>query len=228
MEKGCRNTFEKLAVKSLFRVFYSFILLVNNDTTHIVNLDLDVIHEKKKEFKEVYKSYVVKSIVRYDAEKAGKKSFHNYVGMPINRFTFNKLIKYFIITKTEDQSYIIIYLNSKRSFNDSIMNWKVLISKKDLCLHEISMETTIPYINKEKKNVTEKNKYFQFVRYNCINGKYYLDEVINSHSFQSISNKNSIFVLTHYKVYQEGGNFVERRKSIIIPKNYFFSNHYRN
>jgi len=54
-------------------------------------LDLYIIHEKKKEFKEVYKSYLVNSIVRYDPEKAGEKTSFNYLGMPLNRFKFDKI-----------------------------------------------------------------------------------------------------------------------------------------
>lgn len=229
LERGCRNTYEKLAEISVSRVFYDFILVLNQDTAQVVNLDLDVIHKKKKKFDngEIFKAYEISSSVRIDNVGAGKKSFKNYIGIPIDRFTWDKLIRAFSITKTEDPFDIIIYLNSKQSLSDSVLNWKFLISKEDSCFHEILMETTFPYVDRKKNIITEKNKYFQFAKYTSEKDKYYLDEIINTSSFKAIDKNGDISFTTHYKTYQHGENLIRRKKGKIIPNNYFNSYNYR-
>jgi hypothetical protein len=230
-EKGLRSTFEKLADKSLSRVFYDYRFLVNNDTAHVVNLDLDVIHQKKKRFEEGDKfiSYVVNNNFRLDTGRIGKALSSTYIGMPITMFKLNTIIpKNFNISKTEDAFDIIIYLNSKRAGIDSVMNLKVLISKEDSCVHEISIEHTFNMVDKKNKKIaTEKDKSFHYGKYTEENGRYYLKEAIVSKSANPIGKSDHFSILYHYKAYQNGENLSRRKKGKLIPKNIFNSAEYK-
>jgi hypothetical protein len=231
LKKSCQNTFEKLSKTSLSRVYFDYTLLKNEDTAHIVNLDLDVIHRKRKNMEdgENFKSYIVKKHVMLDSAKTGNMFFSNYIGRPLNLFIRNNLTKGFNIVKTEDSLNIIIQCSLKKSVSDSIMNWEVLIDKKDTCLHKISMITTLSYKNKKGTILTGNTSSYQFVNYISKNNKYYLDEVINKTSFQNLKNDSIFYTASfQYKTYQIVENEERREKGKYIPNNFFISKKYKN
>lgn len=231
LRKSCQNTFDKLSKTSLSRVNYDYTLLVNEDTAHIVNLDLDVIHGKHKtlEAGESFKSYIVEKHVKLDSVKAGKMFFSNFIGRPLNLAKWKDLTKGFNIIKTEDSLNIKILCSLKKSVSDSTMNWEILIDKKDTCLHSVSMITTLPYRNKKGTVILSTTGSYQYVRFKNINNNYYLHEVRNGASIRHPENDSIFYTVTfRYKTYQTGENLEKRKNGKYIPDGTFTSKRYKN
>lgn len=231
LKKSCRNTFEKLAMSSVSKVYFDYTLLNNEDTAHVVKLELDVVHQKRKNLEagENFKSYVVEKQVKLDTIKTGNIFFSNYIGRPLNLFVWKDLTKGFNITKTEDSLNIEIHCYLKESVSDSIMNWIILIDKKDTCLHTVSMLSTLPFRNKKGTIKLSSMGSFQFVKFKNSDNNYYLDEVINSTSIRH-PDSDSIYytAIFHYKTYQIGKELEKRKNSKYIPNDTFISKQFKN
>lgn len=230
LKKSCENTYKKLGNVNFYRGYLNYLLLENNDTAQMISVDLDVIHRKLNDLKQSEKinSFSVQERVVKDSVKTGNLSIRKYIGFPLNRFSWEELPNAFNYVKTEDSMFVKLYFLSKKSVLDSIMNWEVIINKKDSCLHSIAITNKNPIINKKSKEVIKNYGTYQYIRYGYANNNYYLAEfsngfIVGDPHKENFSYKGSIYYIT----YQTGKNIKKRKNGLRIPENIFTSNLFR-
>ncbi len=231
LKKSCDNTYSKLKNKNYYRGYLNYLLLTNNDTTQIVSVDLDLTHRKFNNLNQGEKinSFSIQERVVKDTASTGKLSIAKYIGFPLNGFIWKEIPNTFNYVKIEDSLFIKIYLLSKKSVLDSIMNCEVIINKKDTCLYSIAITNKNAFINKKNKEIIENNGSYQYVRYGFTNHTYYLAEFSNGFLIRDPQKENLLYKGSiYYKTYQTGVNLKKRKKRRRIPGNIFIPNQFKN
>lgn len=234
-EKSCRNTYAKFRDFDYTRGYCRYLRQNNQDTTLLVDLDLDIIHRKGRKFEKgrnISPVIVQERIVENDS-KIEDDIYYNIADFypHINAINWVKISNDFNYYKVEDSLFFNLYFLADKHVWNSPYNYEVKIFKADTCLSSITMT------NKNNSSITNIYSYIgsfkgsydtiaviksrsNYVEYKYENGYSYLSGF--SHQFELLSTdsvQNFISIDVMYKTYNGDASKGERRFGYRIFEN---------
>jgi len=213
-QKGCANTYNKLKDKNISRGFLRNIRIENNDTTQLIDLDLDIVQRKQKSYnqKDGMSPYKVQERIARDTLNISKLRLRSSIFPSFNGTDWSKFQNYFNYFKVEDQEIIKLYFLNKESFKDSITHVEVKIKKSDTCLVSIALVSKKPLKNRKGDTLKMKTISFININYSYNNGFTYISEtsrglILTNSEF----GRKDVTTLQFFITYNNGASNIERR-----------------
>ena len=213
-EKSCENTYNKLKDKNISRGFLRNIRIENNDTTQLIDIDLDIVQRKQKSYnqREKIAPYKVQERIIRDTINTTELKIKSSMFPSFNKVNWSKFQNYFNYFEIEDPEVIKLYFFNKKSFKDSIIHIEVIIQKSDTLL--LSIAIIGKNLLKNKKGVTLKmdTNSFTYIKYNYDNDFSYISEFRRGWILtNSVFGRKDLTVLQFFKTYNNGASNLERR-----------------
>ncbi|MGE0018820.1 MAG: hypothetical protein AB7S72_04080 [Draconibacterium sp.] len=234
-EKCCRNTFNKFRDFDYTRGYCRYLRKNNQDTTFLIDLDLDIIHRKVRKFEKDFNilPIIVQERILADGLKFEDDVSYNIAGFypHINAINWVKISNDFSYYKSEDSLFINLYFIADKHIWDLPYNYEVKIFKADSCLSSIAMS------NRNNSTITNIYSYIgsnkgsfdtvaviqcrsNYVEYKYENGYSFLSGF--SHQFELISSDSlpdSVFIDVTFKTYASDAGKDQRRFGYRIFEN---------
>lgn len=234
-EKSCRNTYAKFRNFDYTRGYCRYLRKNNQDTTLLIDLDLDIIHRKGRKFEKGrnISPVIVQERILADGSKIEEDISYNIADFypHINAINWVKISNDFNYYKVVDSLYINLYFLADKHIWSLAYNYEVKIIRADTCLASITMS------NKNNSTITNIYSYIgsnkgsfdtiaviksrsNYVEYKYENGHSFLSGF--SHQFELLtldSLQNSISIDVMYKTYNSDAGKDQRRFGYRIFEN---------
>ena len=213
IRKSCENTYKRFKGKNILRGYLRYFSTNDKDTTQIIDVDLDLVQQKLKDFNkgEKISPFKVQERNRILANNpfSGLKplflniKFVNDWAVSVGRAHYKK---------TEDDLVFKYYIVKNDSIDaGSIAGVEVVIQKSDTCLSTVKYFTTFPLKDKEDKSVKIKSHCW-YIKYEYINGFAFLSESMSKLILPNPENiDNELSVSLFYRTYNDGSENLKRR-----------------
>lgn len=215
-ELSCRKTYEKLKDKNVSRGYLRNIVKANNDTTQLIDIDLDIEQQKQKSFnqKEKILPYKVQERIVKDSLYSSKIGVKQGIFPKFNSVIWDGLENYFNYFEVQDAQFIKLYFLNKQSFKDSVTHIEVTIQKSDSCLYSFALISKNLLKNKKGETLKMQTKSFHYFKYDYKDGFSYL---LESKSGVILTNpefgEKDFTVLQFFKTYNNGASNLEKRSN---------------
>ena len=212
-KKSCENTYKTFKQLNISRGYLRYFCTNDKDTTQVIDVDLDIVQQKLKDFNKGEKISIYK--VQERNRIIANNPFLGIEPMFLNINFINNWassLGHAKYQKIEEDNFFKYYFFG----NDSVDQHKfdrieVVIQRSDTCLISVNYFSNISFINKEGKSVKIKNHYWH-IKYEYLNGFAYLSEsVSNFIVYNPKNNDNELAVSLIYRTYDNGSENLKRR-----------------
>lgn len=213
-ELSCRKTYEKLKEENISRGYLRKVVVVEKDTTQLIDIDLDIVQKKQKSFDQKEK------ILPYKIQERIVESFHDSLRLnarmdifpEFNIIAWDKFEKYFNYFEVLDSQFITLYFLNKKSFQDSVTHIEVKIQKSDSCLYSFAAISKKRLRNKKGETLKMQTKINDYVGYFYKDGFSYLSERYSVIFLtNSETGRKDLTFMQFFKTYNNGEANLEKR-----------------
>ncbi|MEI7829324.1 MAG: carboxypeptidase-like regulatory domain-containing protein [Prolixibacteraceae bacterium] len=213
IRKSCENTYNRFKDKNISRGYLRYFSASDKDTTQIIDVDLDIVQQKLKDFNkgERISPFKVQERNRSIANNpfSGLKplflniNFINDWSVSVGRAQYKK---------SEDDLFYKYYFAVNDSVEGGIITGiEVVIQKSDTCLLTVKYFTTFPLQDKEGKNIKIRSHCW-YIKYEYKNGFAYLSESMSKLILPNPKNiDNDLSVSLFFRTYDDGSENLKRR-----------------
>jgi hypothetical protein len=212
-ELSCRKTYDKLKDENISRGYLRRLVVVEKDTTLIIDIDLDIVQKKQKSFnqKEKILPYKIQERIVESLQDSIKLNARIFIFPQFNIIEWDKFEKYFNYFEIQDSQFINLYFLNKKSFQDSVTHIEVKIQKSDSCLYSVAMISKKLLRNKKGETLKMQTKTFEFIKYNYEDGFSYLSECYNGIFLNNPVTGRNGMVKQFFRTYNNGAANLEKR-----------------
>lgn len=214
-ELSCRKTYEKLKEENISRGYLRKVVVVEKDTTQLIDIDLDIVQKKQKSFnqKEKILPYKIQERIVENPEDSIKLNARIFIFPQFNMIAWDKFEKYFNYFEIQDLQFINLYFLNKKSFQDSITHIEVKIQKSDSCLYSFAMISKKRLKNRKGETLKMQTKISEYVKYDYKDGFSYLSECYNGIFLNNPETGRKGMVMQFFKAYVNGAANLEKRSN---------------
>jgi len=212
-KKSCQNTYKKFKGKNISRGYLRYFSINDKDTTQIIDVDLDIVQQKLKDFNKGERILPYK--VQERNRIIGKSPFLGIEPIFLNINFINDWAsslghaKYY---KIEDDIFFKYYFFGYGSDDQhKFERIEVVIQRSDTCLISVKYFTNFSFIDKGGKTMKIKNHCW-YIKYEYINEFAYLSESMSNFILLNPKNiDNELAVSLFFRTYNNGVDNSNRR-----------------
>lgn len=213
-ELSCRKTYEKLKDENISRGYLLKMVVIDKDTTQIIDIDLDIVQKKQKSFdqKEKILPYKIQERIVEKLQDSTKLNLRLNIFPEFNLVPWDKFEKYFNYFEVQDSQFIALYFLNKKAFRDSVTHIEVKIQKSDSCLYSFASISKNRLRNRKGETLKMQTKIIDYVRYDYKDGFSYLLECYSGLVLtNSETGRKDVSVIQFFKTYNNGAANLEKR-----------------
>jgi hypothetical protein len=213
-ELSCRKTYDKLKEENISRGYLRKMVVVEKDTTQLIDIDLDIVQKKQKSFnqKEKILPYKIQERIVESHQDSTKLNFRLNIFPEFNMIEWDKFEKYFNYFEIQDAKFINLYFLNKKSFQDSITHIEVKIQKSDSCLYSFAVISKKRFKNRKGETLKMQTKIVGYARFDYIDGfSYLLENCTGIFLTNSETGRKDMTVNQFFKTYNNGAANLEKR-----------------
>ncbi len=213
-ELSCRKSYEKLKDENISRGYLRKVVVVEKDTTQLIDIDLDIIQKKQKSFdqKEKILPYKIQERIVENPEDSIKLNARMDIFPQFNLIAWDRFEKYFNYFEIQDSQFINLYFLNKKSFQDSVTHIEVKIQKSDSCLYSIARISKNRLKNRKGEVLKMQTKFIDYIRYDYIDGfSYLLERYDGIFLTNSETGRKDMSFMQFFKTYNNGAANLEKR-----------------
>lgn len=213
-ELSCRKTYDKLKEENISRGYLRKVVVVEKDTTLLIDIDLDIVQKKQKSFnqKEKILPYKIQERIVEKLQDSTKLNLRLNIFPEFNMVPWDKFEKYFNYFEIQDSLFINLYFLNKKSFQDSVTHIEVKIQKSDSCLYSIAKISKNRLKNRKGEVLKMQTKTIDYIRYDYIDGfSYLLERYDGIFLTNSETGRKDMTVNQFFKTYNNGAANLEKR-----------------
>ncbi len=213
-ELSCRKTYEKLKEENISRGFLRKVVVVEKDTTQLIDIDLDIVQKKQKSFnqKEKILPYKIQERIVEKLQDSTKLNLRLNIFPEFNMVPWDKFEKYFNYFEIQDSQFTNLYFLNKKAFQDSVTHIEVKIQKSDSCLYSIAKISKNRLKNRKGEVLKMQTKSIDYIRYDYIDGfSYLLERYDGIFLTNSETGRKDMTVNQFFKTYNNGAANLEKR-----------------
>lgn len=213
-ELSCRKTYNKLKEENISRGYLRKVVVVEKDTTQLIDIDLDIVQKKQKSFnqKEKILPYKIQERIVESLQDSIKLNARIFIFPHFNMIAWDRFEKYFNYFEIQDSQFINLYFLNKKSFQDSVTHIEVKIQKSDSCLYSVAMISKNLFRSKKGETLKMQTKIFEYVKYDYEDGFSYLSECYSGIFLtNSETGRKDMTVKQFFKTYNNGAANLEKR-----------------
>ena len=212
-ELSCRKTYDKLKEENISRGYLRKMVIVEKDTTQLIDVDLDIVQKKQKSFNQKDKilPYKIQERIVESLQDSIKLNARIFIFPQFNIIAWDKFEKYFNYFEIQDSQFINLYFLNKKSFQDSVTHIEVKIQKSDSCLYSVALINMNLFRNKKGETLKMKTKIIEHTKYDYKNGFSYLSESFRGVFLNNPETGRKGMVKQFFKTYNNGAAYLEKR-----------------
>lgn len=212
-ELSCRKTYDKLKEENISRGYLRKVVVVEQDTTQLIDIDLDIVQKKQKSFnqKEKILPYKIQERIVESLQDSIKLNARIFIFPQFNIIAWDKFEKYFNYFEIQDSQFINLYFLNKKSFQDSVTHIEVKIQRSDSCLYSVAMVSKKQLKNRKGEILKMQTKIFEYVKYDYKDGFSYLSECYRGIFLTNSDTGRKGLVKQFFKTYNNGVANLEKR-----------------
>jgi hypothetical protein len=213
-ELSCRKTYDKLKDENISRGYLRKMVVVEKDTTQLIDIDLDIVQKKQKSFNQKDKilPYKIQERIVEKLQDSAKLNLRLNIFPEFNMIAWDKFEKYFNYFEIQDSQFIKLYFLNKKSFQDSITHIEVKIQKSDSCLYSFAMISKNRLKNRKGETLKMQTKIIGYTRFDYKDGfSYLLDNYKAIFLTNSETGRKDITAMQFFKTYNNGAANLEKR-----------------
>jgi hypothetical protein len=213
-ELSCRKTYDKLKDENISRGYLRKVVIVEKDTTQLIDIDLDIVQKKQKSFNQKDKilPYKIQERIVENLQDSIKLNARIFIFPQFNIIAWDKFEKYFNYFELQDSQFINLYFLNKKSFQDSVTHIEVKIQKSDSCLHSFAMISKKRLKNKKGETLKMQTKIIGYTKFDYKDGFSFLLEQYNGIFLSnSETGRKDMTVNQLFKIYNNGAANLEKR-----------------
>jgi len=212
-ELSCRKTYDKLKEENISRGYLRKVIVVEQDTTQLIDIDLDVVQKKQKSFNHEEKilPYKIQERIVESLQDSIKLNARIFIFPQFNLIAWDKFEKYFNYFEIQDSQFINLYFLNKKSFQESVTHIEVKIQKSDSCLYSVALINMNLFRNKKGETLKMQTKIIEHVRYDYKNGFSYLSESFRGVFLNNPETGRKGMVNQFFKTYNNGATNLGKR-----------------
>jgi hypothetical protein len=213
-ELSCRKTYDKLKEENISRGYLRKVVVVEKDTTQLIDIDLDIVQKKQKSFnqKEKILPYKIQERIVESLQDSVKLNLRLGIFPEFNMIEWDKFEKYFNYFEIQDAKFINLYFLNKKSFQDSITHIEVKIQKSDSCLYSFAVISKKRFKNRKGETLKMQTKIVGYARFDYIDGfSYLLENCTGIFLTNSETGRKDMTVNQFFKTYNNGAANLEKR-----------------
>ena len=213
-ELSCRKTYEKLKEENISRGYLRNVVVVEKDTTQLIDIDLDIVQKKQKSFnqKEKILPYKIQERIVESFQDSAKLNLRLNIFPEFNMIEWDKFERYFNYFEIQDSQFINLYFLNKKSFQDSVTHIEVKIQKSDSCLHSFAMISKNRLKNRKGDTLKMQTKIIGYTKFDYKDGfSYLLENCTGIFLTNSETGRKDVAVNQSFKAYDNGAANLEKR-----------------
>lgn len=213
-ELSCRKTFDKLKEENISRGYLRKVVIVDKDTTQLIDIDLDIVQKKQKSFNQKDKilPYKIQERIVESLQDSAKLNLRMNIFPEFNMIAWDKFEKYFNYFELQDSQFINLYFLNKKSFQDSVTHIEVKIQKSDSCLYSFAMISKKRLKNRKGETLKMQTKIIGYTRFDYKDGfSYLLENCMGILLTNSETGRKDLTVKQFFKTYNNGAANLEKR-----------------
>lgn len=213
-ELSYRKTYDKLKEENISRGCLRKVVVVEKDTTLLIDIDLDIVQKKQKSFNQKDKilPYKIQERIVESLQDSTKLNLRLNIFPEFNLIAWDKFEKYFNYFEIQDSQFINLYFLNKKSFQDSITHIEVKIQKSDSCLYSIAKISKNRLKNRKGEVLKMQTKLIDYIRYDYIDGfSYLLERYDGIFLTNSETGRKNMSFKQFFKTYNNGSTNLEKR-----------------
>jgi len=213
-ELSCRKTYDKLKEENISRGYLRKVVVVEKDTTLLIDIDLDIVQKKQKSFdqKEKILPYKIQERIVESLQDSAKMNLRLNIFPEFNMIEWDRFEKYFNYFEIQDSQFITLYFLNKKSFQDSITHIEVKIQKSDSCLYSFAMISKKRLKNRKGETLKMQTKIIGYTRFDYKDGfSYLLENCMGIFLTNSETGRKDLTVKQFFKTYNNGAANLEKR-----------------
>jgi len=213
-ELSCRKTYDKLKEENISRGYLRKMVVIDKDTTQIIDIDLDIVQKKQKSFNQKDKilPYKIQERIVESLQDSTKLNLRLNIFPEFNMIEWDRFEKYFNYFEIQDSQFINLYFLNKKSFQDSITHIEVKIQKSDSCLYSFAMISKKRFKNRKGETLKMQTKIIGYTRFDYKDGfSYLLENCMGIFLTNSETGRKDLTVKQFFKTYNNGAANLEKR-----------------
>jgi len=213
-ELSFRKTYDKLKEENITRGYLRKVVVVEQDTTQLIDIDLDIVQKKQKSFdqKEKILPYKIQERIVERLQDSLRLNARMDIFPEFNIIAWDKFEKYFNYFEVLDSQFINLYFLNKKTFQDSVTHIEVKIQKSDSCLYSFAMISKKRLKNRKGETLKMQTKIIGYTRFDYKDGfSYLLENCMGIFLTNSETGRKDLTVKQFFKTYNNGAANLEKR-----------------